>query len=375
LKVLYKGKGVDLKRDAARQAKPIGYRFKGKHNYRIPKNLDNPNVYYEGRPDKGDAYQNKRRGVYFADGGMTEGQSILLKSIPNPTYERFYNKEVVIEELKGNKITKAFVRSTGEKVPFVIDLNTFKVEKYADGGMMADGGMTKERENLEEAYKRKLITKKEYEDEISKLMMPRSGAYGKKGMSSSIREYYMNAFPTDDMGADINPNATFKGLLHTLDSGKEVYNYIGVYDSLVRERVFEKLSELTGLDYAVIYDKWLKTAADGGIMARGGKTKKLYYHILEYGNYGNIGYQGYYDTQEEAQKEVKRLQGYFPNLTFQIFVDTSRNEPPITTMADGGMMARGGKTSRYNEGLSWHQDHARHNSSEKYEVPVKRRKK
>ena len=42
----------------------------------------------------------------------------------------------------------------------------------------------------------------------------------------------------------------------------------------------------------------------------------------------------------------------------------------------GGMMARGGKTKgRYNEGLSWHQDHARFNKSEKYEKPLKRRRK
>ena len=474
LKVLYKGKGVDLKRDAARQAKPIGYRFKGKHNYRIPKNLDNPNVYYEGRPDKGDAYQNKRRGVYFADGGMmakggklkygqlyidgkvetifepiigytlvekgTGGEKFTVEIFKYPNYggkgvryyyydsrryESVYSndlnvvKKIMDETLeknnekitkikyedrggmadggmmeKGGKINYSYTTAHGYTVyrggkalesfkteeqakRFVKDLEKGKMH-YADGGMMADGGMTKQREILEEAYKQKLITKKEYEDEISKLFMPRSGAYGKKGISLSIKEYYQNAFPSDDMGADINPNATFKGLMHTIDTGRNVYKYIGVYDSVVRERVFQKLSELTGLDYNVIYDKWLNSdddMADGGVMARGGKTKKMYYHILEYGNYGNIGYQGYYDTQEEAEKEVKRLQGYFPNLTFQIFVDASRNEPPITTVADGGMMARGGKTSRYNKGLSWHQDHARHNSSEKYEVPVKRRKK
>jgi hypothetical protein len=42
----------------------------------------------------------------------------------------------------------------------------------------------------------------------------------------------------------------------------------------------------------------------------------------------------------------------------------------------GGMMAKGGKTkSRYNEGLSWYQDRARFNKSEKYEKPLKRRRK
>ena len=37
-------------------------------------------------------------------------------------------------------------------------------------------------------------------------------------------------------------------------------------------------------------------------------------------------------------------------------------------------MARGGATSRYNTGRSWHMDRARHNKSEKWEVPMNNRK-
>jgi hypothetical protein len=36
-----------------------------------------------------------------------------------------------------------------------------------------------------------------------------------------------------------------------------VYDVLGVDDSLVRERVFGKLSEIMNVDYAVIYKKWL----------------------------------------------------------------------------------------------------------------------
>ena len=59
---------------------------------------------------------------------------------------------------------------------------------------------------------------------------------------------------------------------------------------------------------------------------------KLYYHILEHHDYGDIGHQGYFNTLDEAQKEVDRLQGYFPNLYYTIFQDTSRREPPIVTL-------------------------------------------
>lgn len=37
-------------------------------------------------------------------------------------------------------------------------------------------------------------------------------------------------------------------------------------------------------------------------------------------------------------------------------------------------LAKGGNTSRYNSGRSWHQDHNRHNKSESYEVPASQRK-
>ena len=84
-------------------------------------------------------------------GGIDEefhvGQSIILKD--NDTYynrmtkqmkkivSQFYNKELVIEEIKKNKphnLAKAFVKTSGEKVPFDIVLNKKYVHKYTNGG-------------------------------------------------------------------------------------------------------------------------------------------------------------------------------------------------------------------------------------------------
>jgi antirestriction protein len=108
--------------------------------------------------------------------------------------------------------------------------------------------------------------------------------------------------------------------------------------------------------------------------ATGGGVGKMYYHILEYGDYGNIGYQGYYDTLEEAQKQVKKLSDYFPNQTFQIFADKSRKEPPITTMAKGGGVRRiNGK--EYSYGRNWTNDHEHTNKSEEHEVNYTRKGK
>ena len=76
----------------------------------------------------------------------------------------------------------------------------------------------------------------------------------------NIREYYVEAFPTDELGDEINPSATFEVLVDVLNNYGDVYQYIGVSDSIVRERCFEKLSELTNTEYDVIYDLWLMGA-------------------------------------------------------------------------------------------------------------------
>ena len=76
----------------------------------------------------------------------------------------------------------------------------------------------------------------------------------------NIREYYLQSFPTDELGNQINPQATFEGLSQTLNNYEDVYEYIGVSDSLIRERVFWNLSEITTTEYSVIYDLWLQSA-------------------------------------------------------------------------------------------------------------------
>jgi hypothetical protein len=76
----------------------------------------------------------------------------------------------------------------------------------------------------------------------------------------NVREFYVKNYPSDDMGADINPQATFDGLWNVLKTYGDVYEYLYVYDSIIRERLFEKLSIDKDVDYDVIYNQWLKSA-------------------------------------------------------------------------------------------------------------------
>lgn len=74
----------------------------------------------------------------------------------------------------------------------------------------------------------------------------------------TVKQYYQQYFPLDDMGEDIDPLLTFMGLNGVLLRGEDVYEAIGAHDSLVRERLFTRLAELMGVDYEVIYDLWLE---------------------------------------------------------------------------------------------------------------------
>jgi hypothetical protein len=72
-----------------------------------------------------------------------------------------------------------------------------------------------------------------------------------------IRNYYLEKFPHDELGLEINENATWVGLLKTLNTNGQVYDYLGVGDSLIRENCFAQLANLIGVNYNEIYYKWL----------------------------------------------------------------------------------------------------------------------
>ena len=74
----------------------------------------------------------------------------------------------------------------------------------------------------------------------------------------TIKEYYLEAFPTDELGIELNETPTFAGLLNQLIVGGDVYRYIGVGDSLIRERLFAKLAEELEVSYEYVYNLWLK---------------------------------------------------------------------------------------------------------------------
>ena len=59
---------------------------------------------------------------------------------------------------------------------------------------------------------------------------------------SSIRDWYIRAFPSDELGYRINPLATFAGAVKCMADGGDIYKYLGVGDSLVRENIMTRTS-------------------------------------------------------------------------------------------------------------------------------------
>jgi hypothetical protein len=76
-------------------------------------------------------------------------------------------------------------------------------------------------------------------------------------VDTNIKAYYMQQYPTDELGVEINPIITFTDLFYTLDRYGDVYECLGVADSLVRERCFELLAKVMKCDYNYIYEQWL----------------------------------------------------------------------------------------------------------------------
>lgn len=75
-------------------------------------------------------------------------------------------------------------------------------------------------------------------------------------MNRNLRDWYMSAFPTDELGERLNANITLEGVLESLKKGEDIYDFIGVGDSIVRERIFTEIADATGCEYDDIYLLW-----------------------------------------------------------------------------------------------------------------------
>lgn len=127
-----KGQGND--RDAARPAKPYGWRLRGKHNYRKPtlKQIRDGEAYYEGRVNRADVKRKKfpmlEKGGYMANGGE------ITYAVVNENTDRTIvkSKDEKFIKLKYNELKEVY---PNDKLIIV----EFKSGQYAKGGIIRNG--------------------------------------------------------------------------------------------------------------------------------------------------------------------------------------------------------------------------------------------
>ena len=77
-----------------------------------------------------------------------------------------------------------------------------------------------------------------------------------KDFGMSIKQWYLEAYPNDTLGGEIREGLTFSDAYRALENKACIYEALGVCDSVIRERVFDQLAQISGVDYGVIYDMW-----------------------------------------------------------------------------------------------------------------------
>ena len=72
----------------------------------------------------------------------------------------------------------------------------------------------------------------------------------------NLKSWYMLSFPDDDMGTKISRFATPARVMRALSRRRDIQSILGTNDCVVRQRVFERISELKEVDYHDVYNLW-----------------------------------------------------------------------------------------------------------------------
>lgn len=81
-------------------------------------------------------------------------------------------------------------------------------------------------------------------------------------MKESATDWYAKKFKTDKKMAPKN-GVTFEQLYESLKKGENIYDKMGVDDSIVRERVMSEMADRLGVEYDHVYDLWLHGGEKG----------------------------------------------------------------------------------------------------------------
>jgi len=162
----------------------------------------------------------------------------------------------------------------------------------------------------------KLIEKRILALEIAKKMSnPKVSVSEKMSKldNNKIKDWYIKNYPADDLKNKLDDKNTFEDLWNGLGKNKDIYEVIGIGDSLIRERLFGHLAKLKGVDYDVVYNKWLDDRETGDNVDKRNKEGMIY-ALQEFISAGTIANKTDYSNYDKiAEIRSKAIQYYEKN--------------------------------------------------------------
>lgn len=75
--------------------------------------------------------------------------------------------------------------------------------------------------------------------------------------TTTLGAWYKANHPTDDLAEYVREDQTFEDLFNAIDRGKDVYEVIGIGDSIVREHLFGELARIIEMPYNYVFHHWI----------------------------------------------------------------------------------------------------------------------
>jgi len=158
--------------------------------------------------------------------------------------------------------------------------------------------------------------KKEVEEQIDilNIALMQNENFGGGAEKEEIKQWYRINYPDDDLGNELNDAITFEDLWNGLHNGSDVYEIMGVGDSVLRERFFWRLTEIYGVDYDYVYKKWLDSDEPDAPNADENLSQKFYIDFLN----KKKGFKQdriYFNSYEEAKDwAIKNFDRFDPDV-------------------------------------------------------------
>lgn len=207
-----------------------------------------------------DDFESEREVIYEkeeADESLTESADSDIASAVNGKVIDFGDNGYYYVNYDGYTLQAGSATNNGFMVEYEID---YDHDKSIDANLndLYDKIIEEHPEYVTESVNEKYCTAERFNEKLNEDL--------EDGLK--VREWYVSAFPNDELGWEINADATFDGVQKAIDEGADVYALLEVNDSLIRERVFDKLSDITGVPYDDIFEKWVNGSDESKKRAR-----------------------------------------------------------------------------------------------------------